>query len=201
MSLVRHLAMDEEAATLRDAFLGWQCRVRQQMMREDMGRPGPGITPALIPDGADEAMGRVITVLSKLPQHAKVPEMRHIVQRTNDPARQREDALRLLSESYYQRPREFSDLLTATFPPGSPGAAAIREAGRVRLVFEAFRQRWEIAAKVWRLAEHHPSYQATWWHNRMFNPALPADAAVLGFEPDWSASTADPDPRPAGRRG
>lgn len=197
MSLARPFpALDPEAIALRDAFLAWQCRVRQIMMREEMGRPGDGVMPVLHLGDAPEPAGHVITVLSKAPGHAQVPEMRHIAQRTNDPARRREDALKLFSEMYYQRPREFSDLLTATFPPDSPGAATIRQAGRVRLVFEAYRQRYDLMCRVWRLAEHHPSYQATWWHNVLFNPGLPAGTVVLGFEPDWTASAADPDPRP-----
>lgn len=198
MSLARHFpGLEPEATALRDAFLAWQCRIRQIMMRDEMGRPGAGVMPALHLGDAAEPMGHVITVLSKAPGHGLVPEMRHIVQRTNDPARRREDALKLFSEMYYQRPREFSDLLTATFPPDSPGAAAIREAGRVRLVFEAYNQRFDLACRVWRLAEHHPSYQSTWWHNALFNPALPADTVILGFEPDWTASSAEPDPRPS----
>lgn len=203
MSLARHFpALDPQATALRDAFLAWQCRVRQIMMRDEMGRPGEGIMPALYLPGHDEPMGHLITVLSKAPGHAQVPEMRHIAQRTNDPARRREDALKLFSEMYYQRPREFSDLLTATFPPESPGAAAIREAEQVRLVFDAYRQRYDLTCRVWRLAEHHPSYQATWWHNLLFNPGLPAGTVILGFEPDWAASSANPDPGPTtGARG
>ncbi|HUF56891.1 MAG TPA: hypothetical protein VMM55_10075 [Thermohalobaculum sp.] len=187
---------DADAAALRRAFLGWQCRVRQIIMREELGRPGPGIMPAVRLQDEAEPLGHLITVLSKLPQHSKVPEMRHIARRTMDPARRREDALKLMSEMHYQRPDEFSDLLTATFPPRSPGAAKLRAAERVRLVFEAYRQRYDLAARVWRLAEHHPSYQSTWWHNVLFNPALPRGTVILGFEPDWSASSADPDPRP-----
>ena len=187
---------DARDVALRRAFLGWQCRVRQIMMREGLGRPDAGIVPEVYLGDEPEPLGHVITVLSKLPQHSKVPEMRHIARRTMDPARRREDALKLLSEMHYQRPDEFSDLLTATFPPESEGAARIRAAERVRLVFEAYRQRYDIAARVWRLAEHHPSYQATWWHNVLFNPTLPRGTVILGFEPDWAASSADPDPRP-----
>lgn len=166
------------------------------MMRHELGWPGPGVTPAVHLEDEAEPIGHIITVLSKAPRHSKVPEMRHVVQRTNDPARRREDALKLLSETYYQQPQDFSDLLTATFPPGSPGAAQIRAARRVRLVFDAYRQRYELVCQVWQLARHHPGYQATWWHNAMFNPTLPRDTVILGFEPDWPLSTASPDPRP-----
>lgn len=182
------------AHALRLAFLRWQCRTRQIMMREDRGRPGPAIMPAVTPEGADEPLGHIITVMSKSPLHDKTPELRHIARRTNDPAMRREAALRLFSEFYYQKAEEFSDMLTATFPPGSPGAARLRAAERVRLGFEAYGQRFDIAARVWMLTEKHPAWQATWWHNLLFNPALPADTVILGFVPDWDRSSADPSP-------
>jgi hypothetical protein len=188
--------LDDRALVLRRAFLAWQCRCRQIMMRDDMGRPSDAVTPALRLDGAAEAMGHVITIMSKAPGFSRVPEMRHIAQKTHDPAQRRENALRLFSELYYQKPDEFSDMLTATFPPDSPGAAAIREAGTVRLAFDAYRQRYDLTCRVWRLAEHNPAYQSTWWHNILFNPGLPPGTVILGFEPDWAASSADPDPRP-----
>ena len=179
---------------LRDAFLKWQCRVRQIAMREGLGRPDDAVTPALWLEGAEAPMGHVITVLNKAPNASKTPELMHIAKRTADPAERRNKAIEFLSQVYYQKGQEFSDMLTATFPPGSEGAAAIREAGRCRLVFEAYAQRWELSCRVWRLAEHHPLHQATWWHNFLFNPQLAPDTVILGFEPDWAASTADPSP-------
>jgi hypothetical protein len=180
---------------LRDSFLRWQCRVRQIMMREDQGRPGDAITPALTLAGAGAPMGQVITVMSKSPQFSKTPEMRHMVRRTNDPAQRRDAALTFFSEYYYQKAAEFSDILTATFPPESPGAAAIRDAGRVILTFAAYSQRYELECRVWNLARHNPLHQATYWHNLLFNPGLAADTIILGFEPDWARSRAEPSPK------
>ncbi len=180
--------------TLRDGFMRWQCRVRQIMMRDGRGRPGDAIMPALTLPGEDAPMGHIITVMSKAPQYSKTPEMRHMVRKTNDPAQRREAALTFFSEHYYQRVAEFSDILTATFPPGSPGAAMIRETGSAALTFEAYNQRYDLECRVWTLAEHNPLYQATYWHNLLFNPGLSADTIILGFEPDWLRSTADPLP-------
>ena len=177
---------------LRDAFLRWQCRVRQMMMRDDLGRPGEGIMPSLTLAGEAEPMGHIVTVMSKSPQFSKTPEMMHMVRRTNDPAQRREAALTFFSETYYQKASEFSDILTATFPPESPGAAGIRAAGQVTLTFEAYSQRFDLACRVWALAEHNPLFQATYWHNLLFNPGLSADTVVLGFEPDWSRSSSNP---------
>ena len=182
-------------AGLRDGFMRWQCRVRQIIMRENQGRPGEAIMPALTLPGADAPMGQIITVMSKAPQYSRTPEMRHLARKTNDPALRREAALTFFSETYYQRAAEFSEILSATFPPGSPGAARIREAGRATLTFAAYNQRYDLACRVWTLAEHNPLHQATYWHNLLFNPELAADTIILGFEPDWSCSTADPRPR------
>ena len=177
---------------LRDAFLRWQCRVRQVMMRDEAGRPSDGIMPAVTLAGAEEPLGHIITVMCKAPAHSKTPEMRHMATKTQDPAQIRESALKFFSEFYYQKAAEFSDTLTATFPPGSPGAAAIREVGEVTLTFSAYSQRFDLVCRVWTLAAHNPLWQATYWHNLLFNPGLPEDTVILAFEPDWERSASEP---------
>ncbi|NNE79930.1 MAG: hypothetical protein HKN18_06615 [Silicimonas sp.] len=191
-SLGAALGQTHSSSPLRLAFLKWQCRVRQTAMRDLAGRPDESITPALYLPGADEPMGHVITVLNKAPGYSLVPEMAHMAAKTNDPAQRREQAITFFSATYYQKANEFSDILTATFPPASPGAATIREAESVRLVFDAYAQVFDLSCRVWRLAEHNPLFQATMAHNKLFNPALPPGTEVLGFEPDWDASTSDP---------
>jgi hypothetical protein len=179
---------------LRDAFLKWQCRVRQMAMREFDGRPDDSIMPALTLKGADEPMGHIITLINKLPAYSVTPEMQHMVKRTNDPAQRRDKAIQFFSSTHYQKAREFSDTLTATFPPKSKGAQAIRQADRVTLYFSAYNQEFTLDCKVWKLTEKNPLYQSTYWHNALFNPSLTADTTILGFEPDWDASSAVPSP-------
>ena len=176
---------------LRKSFMHWQCRVRQMAMRDLQGRPDDAITPDLYLPGAEEPMGAVITLINKAPSYSVTPELQHMARKTNDPAQRRDQAIQFFSSAYYQKAAEFSDILTSTFPPGSPGAAKIREAGEVRLVFDAFNQRFDLTCKVWRLAAHNPLRAATMAHNQLFNPALPSDTEVLGFEPDWSRSTSE----------
>ena len=113
------LRMESANSALRENFLRWQCRVRQLSMREAQGRPGPGVVADVTLPGEAEPMGAVITVMSKSPQFSKTPELEHMARRTNDPAQIREAALRYFSETYFQKALEFSDILTATFPPGS----------------------------------------------------------------------------------
>ena len=191
-SVAQVLGIAPEKHPLRDAFLKWQCHVRQIAMREREGRPDDAVMPALTLHGENAPMGHIITVMSKLPVHSKTPELKHMAKRTHDPAQRREKALQFFSETYYQKGREFSDVLTATFPGDSPGAAKIRSAGHVTLTFEAYNQRFDLACKVWKLAKRNPLWEATWWHNHLFNPDLTADVTVLAFEPDWDASSADP---------
>ncbi|MEM6467827.1 MAG: hypothetical protein AAF679_15195 [Pseudomonadota bacterium] len=192
MSSLAALGLSTSDSPLRKAFLKWQCRVRQMSMRDNYGRPDDSIMPSVTLSGETEPMGHIITVLNKAPGYSVTPELTYMAAKTNDPAQIREAALRFLSATYYQKANEFSDILTATFPPGSPGAAKVRAAETCTLVFEAYNQRFDLPCQVWRLASHNPLHQATIAHNTLFNPSLPPDTEVLGFEPDWATATSDP---------
>lgn len=181
-----------DSTALRDAFLKWQCLTRQIAVRQNQGRPDEAVTPAVLLKGKTEAYDHIITVLSKTPQQSLLPELQHLVRRTLDPAQRRQKALELLSETYYQKPTSFSDILTATFPPQSPRAAVIRKADHCRLLFSGYRQSYQIECKIWALTKKNTLYQATFWHNLLFNPGLHPDTIVLGFEPDWTKSTSEP---------
>ena len=137
-------------------------------------------------------MGHIITVMNKAPGYSVTSELTHMAAKTNDPAHRRDAAIKFLSAGYFQNATEFSDILTATFPPGSEGAARIHTAGQCRLVFNAFSQEFDLTCKVWRLAPHNLLHQATMAHNKLFNPAIPPATEVLGFEPNWGESTSDP---------
>ena len=181
-----------DPTALRDAFLKWQCLTRQIAVRQNQGRPDEAVTPAVLLKGKTEAYDHIITVLSKTPQQSLLPELQHLVRRTLDPAQRRQKALELLSETYYQKPTSFSDILTATFPPQSPRAAVIRKADHCRLLFSGYGQSYQIECKIWALTKKNTLYQATFWHNLLFNPGLHPDTIVLGFEPDWTKSTSEP---------
>ena len=182
--------LDSANEELRDRFLRWQCRVRQIAMRSEGGRPTSGMTPLVHVSG--EPVARVVTVLSKRPEHSVTMELRHLARGTHDPAERRENALKLFAERHYQAATEFSDTLTASFAPGSATAARLLAARECRLDFEQFSQRFRVHCTVRRLSEHNPLREATFWHNLLFNPRLPADCAILGFEPDWGRGEAEP---------
>jgi hypothetical protein len=191
MSNVVHVVSQmPEQHELMERFLRWQCRVRQIAMREARGKPDNAVTPALTLAGQTEPMGHIITVLCKWGGYSKTPEMRHMVKRTNDPAQRRDKAIEYFSSTYYQNIREFSDALTATFPPASQGAQTITEAGECTLSFSAYSQRFDLFCSVSQLGEKNPLFQATYWHNLLFNPNLHPQTTVLQFKPDWDRSTA-----------
>ncbi|MYK32434.1 MAG: hypothetical protein F4051_12175 [Boseongicola sp. SB0670_bin_30] len=190
---VATLGESGSSSPLRTAFLKWQCRVRQVAMRDGAGRPGDAVTPTLYLPGHDDAFGRIVTVLNRAPAHSLTPEMTHMAARTNDPAQRRAAALEYFSAAYYQSAARFSDVLTATFPPGSIMAARIRKSQKVLLIFNAYAQRFTLSCRVWKLASHNPFHEATVAHNVLFNPSLPPGIEVLGFEPDWNMSTSDPE--------
>jgi hypothetical protein len=177
---------------LRNHFLGWQCRLRQLAVREAEGRPSEGMRPILEIPGAESPPVQITTLIVHLDPQVITAEFRHLVRRTQDPAERHKSALRLLSASYYQYPEDFSDRLTALFGPSTDLAAQLPLAGRCTLHFEQYSQRYRLPCGVRSLPEDDPAYQATFWHNSMFNPYLPAGVKILAFAPDWAEAEADP---------
>lgn len=190
-SMARIFGVPESRHPLRDKFIGWQCRVRQLAMRENMGRPDDAIRPLLTLANEEEPFGRITTVISKGMLHSKTPELQHMVKRTYDAAQRREKAIEFFSETYYQRQLEFSEILTATFPPQSLNATRILDAGTCTLAFEAYAHRFDLTCEIKALDTGHPLYQATWWHNMLFNPDLHPETVVLAFKPEWDNSTSE----------
>jgi hypothetical protein len=175
---------------LMKAFLGWQCRLRQLSVRNDEGRPSPGMRPTLRVAGQNAS--EITVVIIKRDSDRWTSEFQHIFKRTHDPKERFEAALRYLQSSYYQEPLSFDDRLTAVF--GMTATVPKQIAGRTdcMLVFEQFRQTFELPCKADRLEVEDPSFQATYWHNALFNPAMPAGVQIVSFHPDWSRAEADP---------
>jgi hypothetical protein len=187
-SLAAQFGIAPERSKERDAFLGWQCRCRQMMMRENGGKPTDAVMPAVTLAGQETPLGHIITIMSKSPAYSVTPELTHMAKKTNETAKWREEGLKFFSATFYQKAHEFSDILTSTFPPGSLGAAKLRAAGAATLTFEAYGERWDLMCKIHKLSRRNPLYLATMAHNRLFNPTISPDTEVLGFEPDWTQS-------------
>jgi len=118
--------------------------------------------------------------------------IRHIVRKTHDPRQRYENGLRLLSAAHYQDARAFSDVLTGLFSVDSTVAATLVAEGRCVLHFEQGSQGYQIPCTVRELEEEDAAYQATYWHNCLFNPALPPEVRLLAFDPDWARANAVP---------
>lgn len=186
------LRLEPAQAMLRNHFLGWQCRIRQLAVRQAGGRPTAAMTPQVLlePEGRD--FGRIVVLTVKAEPAEIIAQFRHMVRKTHDPAERYDAALKFLAAAYYRRPQEFSDELTALFGPGSETAVALLSAGHCRLRFEQYSQAYDLPCAVRELGEAEPAFQATYWHNALFNPALPGGARVLGLQPDWARATAEP---------
>ena len=171
-------------------FLLWQCRVRQEAMREHGGRPNDGMIPHVFIPGEEDALCRMITVLCRRDQFSVTPELAHIARSTSDPAQRLEKAVRFFSSAYFQRAGEFSDVITATFARGSSTSGLLLKAAVCRLVFDAFSQRFDLTCTVRRLTSDDSLHAATYWHNLLFNSRLDPEAEILAFVPIWDDSSA-----------
>ena len=173
---------EQAAAALRDEFLGWQCRIRQLSARQSGGRPTAGMRPRLLsPRGDELASGITLLIVEEDPADSTAL-FRHQYLKTNDPIERYEKVLEILAASYFQRPTSFSDVMTALFGPDSVVAAGLLNHGGCSLYAQAYRR----PCKVAELATDDAFFQATYWHNRMFNPNMPPGVRILSFTPDWA---------------
>lgn len=188
----RVVLMNRAQEALRDHFLGWQCRIRQYAMRDLGGRPSDGMRPWVTPEGHEESLGRIIVVLNKQEPEETTAHFQHVYRRTQDPLQRLEDVMKSLQGTFYQKSRGFSDTITALFGPGSEAAADLVHLGMATLEFQEGRQSYRLPCQVRLLAENEPFWQATYWHNALFNPNLPGGVKILAFLPDWAHASAEP---------
>lgn len=182
------ILLEPAAAALRDGFLGWQCRLRQLAIREEAGRPSPGMRPSVTTVTGEEIAGGITVLIVQDEPEPSTQLFRYQVLKTLDPAERHDKALEILASNYFQRPREFSDVMTALFGPTMPLTDRLLEEGRCVLEFSQFSKGYRIPCDISELSENDAFYQATYWHNRLFNPNIPAGVRVLSFTPDWTRS-------------
>lgn len=184
----------EEIRTMEQDFRKWQCRVRQRSVREYGGRPDEAIQPWLTLAGQDEPLMQITTVLIKKQPGDDNAQLRFINQKTEDPHERYKKGLEHLQEWFYQYPDEFSDRITALFRPESRVPDRLLQDGRCQLHFADRHRSYRFPCKVSELGEESAAYQATYWHNSVFNPELPGGVRILAFDPHWSRAEADPSP-------
>jgi hypothetical protein len=176
---------DVAAQQLRDDFLGWQCRLRQLSARQAGGRPLDGMRPKVLSPTGDALSAGVIVLLVEQDPINTTQMLRFQCQKTHDPIERYDKVLELLQSAYFQYPKTFSDEMTALFGPASELPATLLHLGRCVLEFEQFTEAYRVPCTVTELPESHDFFQATYWHNHMFNANMPPNIRVLSFKPDW----------------
>jgi len=177
------------ARALMAEFIGWQCRIRQLAARQAGGRPSAAMRPrAVTPEGHEIAPAITVLIL-EADSRESTSLFSHQYLKTQDPNERYDKVLEILQASYFQQPALFGDVMTGLFGPRSEVAARLMTHGRCILEFEEYAQGYRIPCAVAALDEEDALYQATYWHNRMFNPNQPEGLRILSFTPDWSHAT------------
>ena len=94
-------------------------------MRQDGGRPSPGMRPRLLDEAGRELAPALTVLLLPRDPAESTAFFRFQVLRSPDPRDLYERALSYLQADYFQRPEAFSDRLIAVLPAGSRLAAAL----------------------------------------------------------------------------
>jgi len=164
-------------------FISWQCRLRKKSVRELGGRPTPGMSAGVHSISGGKEKGRINFLIVKQEPESTTSEFRHIILKTQDCADWISNGLRILAERHYQDDFNFSDELTALFGIDSSLADALTTAGQCHLKITEGSIEQEFDFNVREIGEKESAYQATYWHNHLFNPSIPGRVRVLGFTP------------------
>jgi hypothetical protein len=157
-------------------------------MREQGGRPSPGMRPRVLDmSGRELAYALTVLLIPKEPEESTA-FFRFQVMKTQDPRDVYERALAYLQADHFQTPETFSDRLVTVLPADSSLAASLIAAGECILDFDQSRQRYRVTCEVRALKSGNTAREAAIWHNRLFNPALPDSVQVIAFKPDWAAA-------------
>jgi hypothetical protein len=178
--------LETAATALRDEFIGWQCRVRRQAMREAGGRPSEGMCPRVLDPTGTTVANAITILLARIDADTIARTFEFQFKRTHDPLDRYEKAVTTLAAEYYQHPRHFTGVMSALFGGGSPTLEWLVASRRCVLVFHEFTHGYRVPCDVEQLASEDALFKSTYWHNAMFNPNLPPDIAVVAFTPDWT---------------
>jgi len=175
----------------REEFLRWQCRIRQITMREEGGRPSRGMQASVWLEGGVVLLEAMNMLLVQGDPTESTAFFKFQAKKTHDPKQVLEKGLQFLQSTYYHHAPSFRDEMTALFPQNSSTAAELIEASQCLLVFEQFNQVFKLVCTTRQLETDEDSWQATYWHNNMFNANLPGNATIIGFTPNWEKSLSE----------
>jgi len=161
-------------------------------MREDGGRPSPGMQPRVLDEaGAELAPGLTVLLVPKDPTESTA-FFRFQVLKYADPRETYQKALAYLQADYFQNAKAFRGRLLATLPDDAPLAETLLSAKSCVLDFAQGRYAFRLPCKAKMLKMDNTDRAAAIWHNRVFNPALPETVHVVAFKPDWASGRAEP---------
>lgn len=185
------LLTQPEQQRLRDGFFRWQCRIRQISVRKANARPTSGMVPTVRVPGTSDGASR-LTVLIMKNDPAVTDQFRFYYQKTLEPAERFDNAVKYMSAAYYQQPESFRKELSALCSGTHAVADKLLQARECVLEFEQYNQSFRIPCRVHAALQGDAIYEATYWHNILFNPGLPPDIRVLVFKPMWDRASAHP---------
>ena len=172
-----------EPAEQYQRFIAWQCRLRKMSMRELGGRPTEGMSAGVYSIAGGEEQSRINFLIVRKDPQERTDEFRHIVRKSPDSSEWVKNGLRILSELHYHEDNRFDNQLTALFSLDSEVAYALIKAGQCHLKFAQDSIEYAFDFDVSSLNQNDNKFEATYWHNRLFNPTLPGKVRVLGFNP------------------
>ncbi|MEO9875027.1 MAG: hypothetical protein ABJM26_02130 [Anderseniella sp.] len=155
-------------------------------MREEEGRPSQGMRPRVLDAGGEQLSAGIIVLLVRDDSFESTEFLKFQVQKYNDPQDVYKKALIFLQSTHYHRAAEFSDEMTGLFSKGSELVERMTGDGNVTLEFSQFSQIYRIPCEIRLLATDEAAYEATLWHNKVFNPNIGSDIEIVGFRPNWN---------------
>ncbi len=165
------------------SFISWQCRLRKLAMRERDGRPSEGMSAGIHAVAGGDEQARINFLINRRNPADRTSEFRHIIRKTHDSSQWVKNGLRILAELHYHETDQFVNELTALFSHDSSTAYALLKAGQCKLRFAEGSIEHVFDFDVRSLDQDDERFQATYWHNHLFNPALPGRVRVLAFMP------------------
>ena len=165
------------------SFVYWQCQIRKHSARELEYKPTSGVCPEIFVDSV--SLGLVTTLLVPSSPAHDISHLKHVYNKTYDPKKRREDALKYLQSEFYQVTAGFDGELTVLAAKKSPWVEKVLNANTVKLVFEQHSKQWQVPCAAQILSKDDLRWQFTLAHNQLFNHALTTDIQVLMFDPLW----------------
>src|SRR6476660_1126154 len=121
---------------IRDSFLGWQCRIRQTAMRDDGGRPSPGMRPRVLDTTGRELAPAVTVLLIPKEPEESTAFFRFQVMKSPDTSEVYERAFAYLQSDDFQTPESCSDRVVSVLPADSPLAVSLIATKECALEFD-----------------------------------------------------------------